>query len=133
MTEITDQLEGETLGRMLDFLDKEMVRLLDERKIHALIILAERERRMREAMEAGRRQKEEDTRRANDEIFRHVSPPRFKGLECGMCCKKEVLVLRLLGFINLQSTFTWRICISRPSTDPPMTTHDSMSKTWRGL
>jgi len=75
VTEISDQLEGETLARMLDFLDKEMVRLLDERKIHALILLAERERRMREATEAGRRQKEEDNRHTNDEVFRHVSPP----------------------------------------------------------
>lgn len=67
-----DQLEGETIGRMLDFLDKEMVRLLDERKIHALMLLAERDRRMREATEAGRRQREEEERRVNDEIFRQV-------------------------------------------------------------
>jgi len=49
-----------------------MVRLQDERKIHSLLMLAERERRMKEATEAGRRQKEEDDRRVNDEIFRQV-------------------------------------------------------------
>jgi hypothetical protein len=65
-------LEGETLNKMLDFLDKEMIRLIDERKIHALILMAERERRRKEAVEAGRRYLEEENRRAMDEIFKQV-------------------------------------------------------------
>ncbi|NWQ79635.1 CFA91 protein, partial [Columbina picui] len=44
---------------MLDFLSKELLRLQEERKIHAFVMLAERQRRMREAEESGRRQVEE--------------------------------------------------------------------------
>ncbi|NXI46643.1 CFA91 protein, partial [Galbula dea] len=44
---------------MFDFLSKELVRLQEERKIHAFVMLAERQRRMREAEESGRRQLEE--------------------------------------------------------------------------
>uniref|UniRef100_A0A8C3P1R9 Cilia- and flagella-associated protein 91 n=1 Tax=Cyanoderma ruficeps TaxID=181631 RepID=A0A8C3P1R9_9PASS len=65
-------VEGRTLGNMLDFLSKELVRLQEEQKIHALIMLAERQRRMREAEEAGRRQLEEDRREEEDELFRQV-------------------------------------------------------------
>lgn len=72
MEEVIGHLEGETLAKMIDFLDKEMVRLIDERKIHALILLAERERKLKEAQEGGRRHKEEEIRRINDEIFKQV-------------------------------------------------------------
>ncbi|ODN06663.1 Protein MAATS1, partial [Orchesella cincta] len=71
--EVVGHLEGETLAKMIDFLDKEMVRLIDERKIHALILLAERERKLKEAAEGGKRFQEEETRRANDEIFKQVT------------------------------------------------------------
>lgn len=57
---------------MIDFLDKEMIRLIDERKIHALILLAERERKLKEAAEGGKRYQEEEARRANDEVFKQV-------------------------------------------------------------
>ncbi|NXA07782.1 CFA91 protein, partial [Sapayoa aenigma] len=57
---------------ILDFLSKELVRLQEERKIHALVMLAERQRRMREAEESGRRQEEERRRRQEDEIFRQA-------------------------------------------------------------
>jgi len=60
------------MTKMLDFLDKEMIRLLDERKIHSLILLAERDRRKKEALEGGRRFHEEEKRRFNDEVFRNV-------------------------------------------------------------
>ena len=72
-----EQIEGEVLTHMMSFLEKEMVRLLDERKIHALVLLAERERRMLEATEAGRRQREEECLRANDEIWRQVRHHRI--------------------------------------------------------
>lgn len=48
MKEVLGHLEGETLNKMLEFLDKEMIRLIDERKVHALILMAERERRRKE-------------------------------------------------------------------------------------
>jgi len=70
--EVVGHLEGETLNKMLDFLDKEMIRLIDERKVHALILLAERQRRRVEATEAGERFLEEEERRSMDEVFKHV-------------------------------------------------------------
>ncbi|NXB64561.1 CFA91 protein, partial [Struthidea cinerea] len=65
-------VEGRTLANMLDFLSKELVRLQEERKIHALVMLAERQRRMREAEESGRRQLEESRREEEDETFRQA-------------------------------------------------------------
>ncbi|XP_046401003.1 cilia- and flagella-associated protein 91-like isoform X2 [Ischnura elegans] len=65
-------LVGDTVGSMLDFLAKELVRLKDERCIHALLLLAQRERNRREAEEAGRRQVEERRRREHDEFFKQV-------------------------------------------------------------
>ncbi|XP_066425535.1 cilia- and flagella-associated protein 91 [Molothrus aeneus] len=65
-------VEGRALANMLDFLAKELVRLQEEQKIHALLMLAERQRRMREAEESGRRQLEESRRHEEDELFRQV-------------------------------------------------------------
>ena len=39
---------------------------------HAFVMLAERQRRMREAEESGLRQREERRRRTEDEIFKQV-------------------------------------------------------------
>ncbi|NWU97021.1 CFA91 protein, partial [Upupa epops] len=64
--------EGQALGNILDFLSKELVRLQEERKIHAFVMLAERQRRMREAEESGRRQVEERRRQEEDEIFKQA-------------------------------------------------------------
>jgi hypothetical protein len=66
------EVAGEHAGQMLDFLGKELVRLQEERRIHAFAKLAERTRRMREAAEAGLRQKEEARRKKNDEVFRQI-------------------------------------------------------------
>ncbi|KAM5281118.1 cilia- and flagella-associated protein 91 [Ctenodactylus gundi] len=65
-------LEGRALADMLDFLSKELVRLQEERRIHAFAMLAERQRRMREAEESGRRQVELKRLREEDEIFKEV-------------------------------------------------------------
>ena len=62
--EVLQQMEGETVSDMLDFLSKELVRLQEERRIHAFAMLAERQRRMREAEESGRRE--------DDEIFKQM-------------------------------------------------------------
>uniref|UniRef100_A0A8C3PM19 Cilia- and flagella-associated protein 91 n=1 Tax=Calidris pygmaea TaxID=425635 RepID=A0A8C3PM19_9CHAR len=64
--------EGRVLANMFDFLSKELLRLQEERKIHAFVMLAERQRRMREAEESGRRQVEERRRKEEDEIFKQV-------------------------------------------------------------
>lgn len=58
---------------MLCFLSNELDRLINERKVHAMVLLAERTRRIREAEESGTRQKEERLRREHDEIFKQVS------------------------------------------------------------
>lgn len=58
---------------MLDFLNKELVRIMDERKAHAIALLYERERREKEAAEAGRRQIEEQRRKEHDEMFKQVN------------------------------------------------------------
>ncbi|XP_034442399.1 cilia- and flagella-associated protein 91 isoform X1 [Hippoglossus hippoglossus] len=63
---------GAELEDMFDTLSKELIRLQEERRIHAFTLLAERERRTREAEESGRRQLEEHRRREEDEIFRQV-------------------------------------------------------------
>ncbi|XP_062265145.1 cilia- and flagella-associated protein 91 [Platichthys flesus] len=63
---------GAELEDMFDTLSKELIRLQEERRIHAFTLLAERERRIREAEESGRRQLEEFRRREEDEIFRQV-------------------------------------------------------------
>ncbi|XP_060006517.1 cilia- and flagella-associated protein 91 isoform X1 [Lagenorhynchus albirostris] len=65
-------LEGWVLADMFDFLSKELVRLQEERRVHALVMLAERQRRMREAEESGRRQVEERRLQEEDQIFKEV-------------------------------------------------------------
>lgn len=70
--EALGELEGSNLGDMFDFLSKELIRLQEERRIHAFSMLAERQRRIREAEESGRRQVEERRRREEDEIFKQV-------------------------------------------------------------
>ncbi|XP_071806204.1 cilia- and flagella-associated protein 91-like isoform X2 [Asterias amurensis] len=72
LDEAMSKLEGESAGDMLDFLSKELIRLQEERRIHAFAMLAERQRRIREAEESGRRQVEERRRREEDEIFKQV-------------------------------------------------------------
>ncbi|KAJ8311832.1 hypothetical protein KUTeg_010617 [Tegillarca granosa] len=70
--EAMSHLEGSSLGDMMDFLSKELIRLQEERRIHAFSMLAERQRRIREAEESGRRQVEERRRREEDEVFKQV-------------------------------------------------------------
>lgn len=67
-----DRLQGAVVGSLLDFLNKELRRLLDERKAHAMCLLFERERTKREAAEAGRRQEELQRRKEHDEMFKQV-------------------------------------------------------------
>eukprot|EP01137_Pigoraptor_chileana_P011280 Opistho-2@61878 len=64
--------QGAAVADTLDFLSKELVRLQEERRIAAMVRLAERERRMREAEESGRRAMEEERRAREDEVFRTI-------------------------------------------------------------
>uniref|UniRef100_A0A1I8I6R3 Cilia- and flagella-associated protein 91 n=1 Tax=Macrostomum lignano TaxID=282301 RepID=A0A1I8I6R3_9PLAT len=70
--EVLGDVEGQSLGNVADFLTKELVRLQEERRVHAFAMLAERQRRIREAEESGRRQVEERRRREEDEIFKQL-------------------------------------------------------------
>ncbi|XP_068625748.1 cilia- and flagella-associated protein 91-like [Battus philenor] len=72
ITALVDELCGGAVSSALDFLEKELRRLKEERKHHAFILIALREKTMREAAEAGRRQKEEHRRREHDEMFKRV-------------------------------------------------------------
>ncbi|XP_061735152.1 cilia- and flagella-associated protein 91 isoform X1 [Nerophis ophidion] len=63
---------GAELEYAFDTLSKELIRLQEERRIHAFTLLAERERLRREAEESGKRQTEERRRLEDDEIFRQV-------------------------------------------------------------
>ena len=72
VADVTESGAAHLLGQQLDFLNKELERLREERRIHAFVLLAERERRMKEAEESGRRQREERLRRTEDEVFKQV-------------------------------------------------------------
>ncbi|CAF3103925.1 unnamed protein product, partial [Rotaria sp. Silwood2] len=69
---ILQTLEGEAIGDMFDYLSKELIRLQEERRIAAFAMLAERQRRLREADESGLRQVEERRRREQDELFKQM-------------------------------------------------------------
>lgn len=72
MKESLDALQSSIVGSLLDFLNKELRRLLEERRAHAICIYLERERYDREASEAGRRQIEVRRRREHDEMFKQI-------------------------------------------------------------
>ncbi|XP_078088181.1 cilia- and flagella-associated protein 91 [Mustelus asterias] len=72
MEDYLSHVEGRVLADMFDFLNKELLRLQEERRIHAIVMIAERRRRIREAEESGLRQVEERRRREEDEIFKQV-------------------------------------------------------------
>jgi len=65
-------IQAEAVGQQLDFYTKQLKRLREERRISAMVMLAERTRRMREAEESGQRQKEILRRKEDDEVFRQV-------------------------------------------------------------
>lgn len=64
--------QGEMVGATLQFLSTELVRLKEARKIQAMAMIAERTRRMREAVESGKREAELAARQAEHERYRAV-------------------------------------------------------------
>ena len=66
----TEALQGTLIAGTIDQLSKELLRLKQERKIAAMVKLAERNRRTREAEESGRRQAEEILRQREDNLFK---------------------------------------------------------------
>lgn len=65
-------IQAEQVGKSLDFLTKQLVRLREERRIAAMVKLAERTRRMREAQESGLRQHQLLQQNQHDAIFKQV-------------------------------------------------------------
>ena len=94
--ELLEEVEGDALAAMLDFLSKELVRLEEERRIHAFALLAERRRRIREAEEAGRRQIEERRRRQDDEVFKQVGTAPLACAQRQMQCRRQADTLMLV-------------------------------------
>ncbi|CAG5120680.1 unnamed protein product [Candidula unifasciata] len=66
------ELESKSVGECLDFLSKELLRLEEERRIHAFAIICERQRRERELAEGRIRQQEMRRRDEEDEIFKEI-------------------------------------------------------------
>lgn len=64
--------QGEMVGATLQYLSAELVRLREERSIQAMAMIAERTRRMREAVEAGTREKELAAREVEQDRYRAV-------------------------------------------------------------
>eukprot|EP00127_Corallochytrium_limacisporum_P004717 Clim_evm71s172 gene=Clim_evmTU71s172 len=60
---------GHLIASTLDYLSKELVHLREEHRIAAMLKIAERDRRQREAAEAGRRKAEEARRQQDDQAF----------------------------------------------------------------
>lgn len=65
-------IQSEYIGKQLDFLTKELVRLREERRIAVMVKIADRTRRMRESEQSGKRQIEIERRKQEDIIFRNV-------------------------------------------------------------
>lgn len=58
MDGVAEAMQASIISKTMDSLSKELVRLKQERKIDAMVRLAENERRKREAEESGKRQAE---------------------------------------------------------------------------
>mmetsp|Transcript_28860 Transcript_28860/g.65224 ORF Transcript_28860/g.65224 Transcript_28860/m.65224 type:complete len:707 (-) Transcript_28860:117-2237(-) len=69
---VLESIQGSVISQTLDQLSKELLRFQQERRIRAMVKLAERERQLRQAQESGRRQAEERLREREDEMFRQI-------------------------------------------------------------
>nr|XP_014100640.2 uncharacterized protein LOC106625339 [Bactrocera oleae]XP_036230150.1 uncharacterized protein LOC106625339 [Bactrocera oleae] len=63
------EYEGTTIGWIMRFLSEEMGRLQEQRLLHYITMLAQKERWRREAAEAGLRQKENNMRKIYEEVY----------------------------------------------------------------
>lgn len=72
VNDVTEALQGSIIAETLDQLSKELIRFKQERKIAAMVKLAEKDRRMREGEESGRRQAEEVLKNRENHLFREI-------------------------------------------------------------
>lgn len=70
--DLIDYVEGATVGDMLDFLSKELIRLQCEQTLHLFAYLADRQRSQRQAKEAGNRTKTLERQKIIDRAFEQV-------------------------------------------------------------
>ena len=69
---VSEGIQAEIISRSLDNLSKELVRLKQERRIAAMVRIAEDVRRRREAEESGRRQGEAILRQREDFLYQEL-------------------------------------------------------------
>ena len=69
---VAEAVQSDVIARSLDNLSKELVRLKQERKIAAMVRIAEDVRRRREAEESGRRQAEAILRQREDVLYQDL-------------------------------------------------------------
>jgi hypothetical protein len=69
---VLESVQGSVISQTLDQLSKELLRFQQEKRIDAMVKLAERDRMERQAQESGRRQAEERLRAREDDMFRQV-------------------------------------------------------------
>lgn len=72
MDGVAEAMQSSIIAQTLDSLSKELVRLKQERKIDAMVRLAENERRKREAEESGKRQAENVLRNRQDVLYKEL-------------------------------------------------------------
>lgn len=69
---VTEGLQSKVIAKTLDSLSKELVRFKQQRKIAAMVSLAEDVRKRREAEESGRRQAENILRQREDVLYKEL-------------------------------------------------------------
>lgn len=104
-------LEGRVLADMFDFLSKELVRLQEERRIHAFAMLAERQRRMREAEESGRRQVEQKRLQQEDMIFKEASKGSWADVNSPEAARCDQRCARLYDFTQTFHDIKWGLWV----------------------
>ncbi|XP_028896514.1 cilia- and flagella-associated protein 91-like [Zeugodacus cucurbitae] len=69
---MVQEYEGSTIGWIMRFLSEEMGRLQEQRLLHYITMLAQKERWRREAAEAGLRQKENNMRQIYEQVYKET-------------------------------------------------------------
>jgi len=72
MDGVAEAMQSSIISKTMDCLSKELVRMKQERRIDAMVRLAENERRKREAEESGTRQAEQVLRERQDQLYKEL-------------------------------------------------------------
>lgn len=72
MDGVAEAMQSSIISKTMDNLSKELVRMKQERKIDAMVQMAENERRKREAGESGKRQAEQVLRDRQDVLYKDL-------------------------------------------------------------